>query len=1540
MESGSITARLRANDENYTSTFNKAIGTLKSFTQQHTGAMNVMGSFKGMVASVAAGMGVYKAASAGVNLVMGQVHSAFARLDTMQNFNRSMTVLVGSSEKANETLNELKDISHGTAYGLDVMAQATQGFATSGVDVKKSVDYVKDFANAVSFYGDGTNEQLKQVTYQMQQMAAKGTANMGDLNTAVQAGIPVYRIYAQATGQSTEEVMKALSAGKISSEDFFNTLHKAFNEGVEGFPAIANAAKEAGATWQGTFDNMKAAITRGLTQTINGFDSLVQATFGKSIKQTIADFGSHSESVLTGFGTSISKASGIFTPFVSIIRTSFSGVDDSIKNAIGNIINYLKTMFSSMNDSSHLDKFKGAMDRVAEAIKKVADFVGNNFASAMNLLQKYAEALGIAFQGTGKIIGAAFKTIFDTLSDLFSSLSDTSAINVFQNAMTGVANVVKNVAGFVRDHFKGMIDTIKEHLEIVHNSFKGVGSAIGEAVSAVIDAFKSMYGNMTKQDEINTFKSGMGIVADAIKNAAGFIKEHANQIAYLIKSIGQLLLAYQGIKAIKTLSEPFIAAGKNVMDFYGKLNDLGNLMSIGWQQKVGGWTGLWETIKSPFLSVGQTISDFGSKINKTRKELEQLENIGPIRAFLQAFGDHLLALFPNLDLFITNMSKAREQMKLLDDGNAVTRFFRGFTASLETTFPKLRTFTNNIREPKKAMDKFVEGLAKMGQKATGTGPVIVSASNVIKGALTGIKNGFKSMLSTGVSAITKLNSAMLTNPITALLVAITAALGAVALAWSTNFGGMRDVVNGFWERAKPAFSAIKDAFKRLSDSFKDMPASMKKFHLGLVASILTPLALVADALRLIVNLLISFAEIIVRTGSAISKASKGDFKGAADEMKKGFSDAGNNISDVFTHSVTGALWDTVNAAGKTADKSNEVAKRMAKDANKITDSFSKMSDKAKEAGENLRSAFNNIDTQDVYKYYSDLVSLVNTSLSAMTQAHKDYASKLKEAQKKDISERKTVQQNALNDLLKDHQNSYNNLLSVYESYAQQLKNNTDVNGNKLSEDQRQALQSQFDQVYATLQKENGAVVQAGLDKIKLKQNLSVQEQEQVSAALTAEYNLNSDAIARNNDLIKQKQDELNTAKDESQRKAIEQEIKQLQDKNASILNSETTFGQQLVQITSQNGKANLDALTNAMEQQKGMTKQELQGILQEWRDHGGSINQETLLIAQYLQQNGVQGSDNWHKALTTKKPEEIKAAFTDEIQQGIQDLPNKLFQGGSKGKDKYIEAIKSGDYTGAGKYLNDKTSAGADSNRKKMSDSGKNAAKDYVKNVKNQKDAAKAAGTILADNTKSGADSKKKQIGDVGDTAGYRFQSGVKGRKNDSKNAGTDLSNSAKNGAKSVGGFDNIGGNMAAGVATGIRSNSWQAESEMQNLVDRVNEKARQAGKIHSPSRLMRDSIGKNLALGIAVGIKQYAQSAVDEAQNLITGIQHGVAGATSWMNNSQLFNTNLKQSVDINDNRKQQPLQVQLNMGGTVFSAFVDNISTQQSIDLEMDRY
>lgn len=249
---------------------------------------------------------------------------AFGRIDTMNQFNRTVTTMTGNASVANAALQQLKGTTLGTAYGLDVASKSTQGFVTRGMSIGKATDQVRIWADAVSFYGKGTNDQLENVVDAIGKMYSKGKVEASQLDRLFDAGIGAAEMYADAVGQSVSEVKEHLSSGVISAAEFIGTVSQALDTGIS-----AGAAKDAGATWATTFANVQAAITRGWTNVLASLDAALADRGLPSSMEMITEFGAKAEEALNAAANAMGTVVELATVVYNTMSTAGGFIADN-----------------------------------------------------------------------------------------------------------------------------------------------------------------------------------------------------------------------------------------------------------------------------------------------------------------------------------------------------------------------------------------------------------------------------------------------------------------------------------------------------------------------------------------------------------------------------------------------------------------------------------------------------------------------------------------------------------------------------------------------------------------------------------------------------------------------------------------------------------------------------------------------------------------------------------------------------------------------------------------------------------------------------------------------------------------------------------------------------------------------------------------------------------------------------------------------------------------------------------------------------------
>lgn len=446
-----------------------------------------------------------------INTVENQFDSAINRMDTMNNFDRTMTAITKSSAAAEASLESLKEQTDGTAYGLDVAAKATQNFTTRGMAIGSATAEVGKWADAVSFYGDGTNETLASVTDALGKMMSKGTVEMEQLNRLTDAGINGAAIYAQAVGRSVSSVQDDLSNGKISSMDFITTVSSAFEEGTNGVLNISGAAKKAGETWSTSIANMKAAVTRGIISMIENIDAgMERAGFG-TILENIRNLGKSAENALGKIGTLIGNIIALSGPLVQFIREH----NDEIQNAVEIVIS------------------------LAAAYTLVSGAVGL-VTTALTICQTVMEifgAVGAAVFGIGMIVSiaaaaVAIYSLINWVQDLNNKTGDMGETMelVFKKIEVILAQLETRFT-IMKFSFETLFNVLRLVIEIIARSIAGCVAGI---VYMVLDSIRLCIN--TAIGYINTLIQGINMIPGVDINTIGYVKwEGINSIGDFAK---------------------------------------------------------------------------------------------------------------------------------------------------------------------------------------------------------------------------------------------------------------------------------------------------------------------------------------------------------------------------------------------------------------------------------------------------------------------------------------------------------------------------------------------------------------------------------------------------------------------------------------------------------------------------------------------------------------------------------------------------------------------------------------------------------------------------------------------------------------------------------------------------------------------------------------------------------------------------------------------------------------------------------------------
>ncbi len=512
----------------------------RNFNQSMQGGVSGTKSLVGALA----GLSIVKSA---IGAVKGQMDAAINRMDTMSNYSRTMTAITGSSDVATASLAKLKDMTKGTAYGLDTAASSVQNFVTRGMGTGDAVNQVKAWSDAVAFYGDGTNDSLREVTDALGKMMTKGKVEMDQLDRLTDRGIDAVGIYAKATGQSSSVVQSNLSKGTISAQDFINTVSGAFENGTNGVLNISGSAKKAGDTWATSIANAKAAVTRGLISVIDGVnEGLSNAGFG-TILDGIKSLGSTAETVLNNVGNMIPVVLGWLSPIVdwlqnvvSVIKSNWSVISPIIQGvaiafaAYGVILFALKV--KQMACAAAQWVFNAAIS--ASPLTWMVLIIGVLIGLLLSFTSRIVKSGGAAKSSFGVICGGInvaiqflkelFKAAQNVLGGVINAVKavGTNIMTAFHNAICSVQSLWYDLLSTVLYVISGICKALNK-LPFVNIDYSGITSAADDyaAKSAEASNNKKSYKSISEayksgSSKFDTFKSGWA--SKAYKSGSSF----------------------------------------------------------------------------------------------------------------------------------------------------------------------------------------------------------------------------------------------------------------------------------------------------------------------------------------------------------------------------------------------------------------------------------------------------------------------------------------------------------------------------------------------------------------------------------------------------------------------------------------------------------------------------------------------------------------------------------------------------------------------------------------------------------------------------------------------------------------------------------------------------------------------------------------------------------------------------------------------------------------------------------------------------------
>lgn len=593
-------------------------------------ASSALGGLKGVLLGGAAAAGV-AGLVAGLGVLTGFGLKSAASLEQTQ---IAFNSLLGSAEAGQKVFEEIKDFAATTPFEFPEIADAAKRFLAFNDSVGLTDDQLKDYlttiGNLVSVTGGGA-QAFSSIGQAIGQIGSVGKITLENLNQISEAipGFSAVSAIANATGQTTAEVMEAIAAGEISATVGIDALL----EGMAKFPGAAGAMAMQAETLTGVFSTFKDTIKFALA---DAFAPAIPA-----VKDALKGITPVIEEALGGFIPILSQSLvqilpivgqlvTAFAPFLGILTQLITQVLTGLAPAIGPIVAALTAMLTA----------------VQPLIPLIADFVAELVVQLAPALPDIITLISALTQLLVSVLVPILPILIDGMRILAKTLS------FIAKPVTAAVEAISDFVGWLKAINWGAVgeaigEAFSDAWDAVVEFFVGVGEWFARLPGIVWDAISALPGLLVQGIEF-AFKAaftavgvGIGLIVLAVTKLPGLIIDAISALPGLLGQFFSFLW-----QQITTAVSTGVAA---VVDFFIKLPGrvmgavaalprvVGEIFSRTWNEAkrivAAGITGVVESIKAApgkIAALGQKLFEAGTTL--IRKFGEGLKNFGKLAA--------------------------------------------------------------------------------------------------------------------------------------------------------------------------------------------------------------------------------------------------------------------------------------------------------------------------------------------------------------------------------------------------------------------------------------------------------------------------------------------------------------------------------------------------------------------------------------------------------------------------------------------------------------------------------------------------------------------------------------------------------------------------------------------------------------------------------------------------------------------------------------------------------------------------------------------
>lgn len=277
--------------------------------------------------------------------IIGFGKAAVAASGQMELLRKGLEYSLGKADTS-KLIKGIQAIGEASAYDTNQLIPMSRAWINMGENADQAMGRIQKLVDLGSAFGL-TTDQIQHANLALSQMAAAGKINAQDMMQLTNAGIPSWKMLADAMGMSVTQVRELAEQGKLTG-DAINALWDTFAQKTQG------AATTLASSLMGQTSNIEEAITNSMAVVgdiireafdISGILTSVGETVD-AVKEHLMSIKAAAENI--GMKQAVLNELSSINPVVGAMASAFVSAFNTIKNVVSENIGLIKALVQAI----------------------------------------------------------------------------------------------------------------------------------------------------------------------------------------------------------------------------------------------------------------------------------------------------------------------------------------------------------------------------------------------------------------------------------------------------------------------------------------------------------------------------------------------------------------------------------------------------------------------------------------------------------------------------------------------------------------------------------------------------------------------------------------------------------------------------------------------------------------------------------------------------------------------------------------------------------------------------------------------------------------------------------------------------------------------------------------------------------------------------------------------------------------------------------------------------------------------------------------